>query len=170
VDEFILSMNRAAEAAAPSAQRVFMDANLSMSFDDARKILSGEDTAATDYFKSKTTDQLTVAFGPVVEKTMDQNGVTQQYKQLMGQAQTIPFTKGQNLDITNYVVSAAPERAVLHGGGRKSARFGKTPRHRSPVYRKRRSANRNCRKLVERGQESGFSPRHGKFTRFTAKG
>jgi hypothetical protein len=47
-----------------------------LSFDDAGKILSGSDTAATDYFKSKTTEQLTAAFRPVVEKTMDQNSVT----------------------------------------------------------------------------------------------
>jgi hypothetical protein len=107
VDAFVLSMNRAAEAAAPAAKKIFIDAVTSMSFDDARKILSGGDTAATDYFKSKTTDQLTVAFRPVVEKTMDQNAVTQQYKQLLGQAQQIPFMKSQNLDITNYVVSQA---------------------------------------------------------------
>jgi hypothetical protein len=107
VDDFILSMNRSAEAAAPAAKKIFIDAILSMSFDDARKILSGGDTAATDYFKSKTTEQLTAAFRPVVEKTMDQNSVTQQYKQLVGQAQTIPFMKSPNLDITNYVVSQA---------------------------------------------------------------
>ena len=107
VDDFILSMNRSAEAAAPAAKKIFIDAILSMNFDDARKILSGNDTAATDYFKSKTTEQLTAAFRPVVEKTMDQNSVTQQYKQLVGQAQSIPFMKSPNLDITNYVVSQA---------------------------------------------------------------
>jgi hypothetical protein len=107
VDDFILSMNRSAEAAAPAAKKIFVDAILSMSFDDARKILSGSDTAATDYFKSKTTEQLAAAFRPVVEKTMDQNSVTQQYKQLVSQAQTIPFMKSPNLDITNYVVSQA---------------------------------------------------------------
>src|SRR6266403_2748127 len=54
VDEFILSMNRSAEAAAPAAKKIFGDAILAMTFDDARKILSGGDTAATEYFKSKT--------------------------------------------------------------------------------------------------------------------
>ncbi len=107
VDGFILSMNRSAEAAAPAAKKIFIDAILSMNFDDARMILSGGDTAATDYFKNKTTEQLTVAFRPIVEKTMDQNSVTQQYKQLVGQAQSIPFMKSPNLDITNYVVSQA---------------------------------------------------------------
>lgn len=107
IDGFILSMNRAAESAAPAAKKIFGDAILAMSFDDARKILSGGDTAATEYFKSKTTEQLTVAFRPVVEKTMDENGVTKQFKALARQAQNIPFMKSPNLDITQYVVSKA---------------------------------------------------------------
>jgi len=107
VDDFILSMNRSAEAAAPAARKIFVDAILSMSFEDARKILSGGDTAATDYFKNKTTEKLIEAFRPVVEKTMDQNSVTQQYKLLVGQAQSIPFMRSPNMDITNYVVSQA---------------------------------------------------------------
>jgi len=107
VDDFVLSMNRSAEAAAPEAKKIFLDAILAMSIEDARKILSGGDTAATDYFKSKTTAQLTTAFRPMVEKTMDQNNVTQQYKQVAAQAQSIPFMKSQNLDISDYVVTQA---------------------------------------------------------------
>ena len=53
VDEFILSMNRAAEQAAPHAKKIFWDAIGEMTFDDAKKILSGTNTAATDYFKAK---------------------------------------------------------------------------------------------------------------------
>ena len=75
-------MNRAAEAAAPSAKKIFGDAILSMSIEDARKILSGSDTAATDYFKSKTTNELTTSFRPFVEQTMNEHVVTQQYEAL----------------------------------------------------------------------------------------
>jgi hypothetical protein len=107
VDDFILSMNRSAEAAAPAARKIFVDAILAMSFDDAKKILSGSDTAATDYFKSKTTDDLTIAFRPIVEKTMDENGVARQYKDLTDQYQSIPFAKSQMFDINKYVISKA---------------------------------------------------------------
>jgi hypothetical protein len=107
VDDFVLSMNRAAEAAAPAARKIFVDAILAMSFEDARKIFSGGDTAATDYFKSKTTEQLTEAFRPTVEKTMDSSGVTKQYNALIGQYRTIPFAKHLDLDINKYVVSKA---------------------------------------------------------------
>ena len=107
VDDFVLSMNRAAEAAAPAAKKIFVDAILAMSFEDAREIYSGGDTAATDYFKSKTTEQLTAAFRPAVEKTMGMNGVTRQYNALVGQYRSIPFAKSHDLDINNYVVSKA---------------------------------------------------------------
>ncbi len=107
VDDFVLSMNRAAEAAAPAARKIFIDAITAMSFDDARRILSGGDTAATDYFKDKTTPQLTAAFRPVVDKTMAKNGVTQQYNALVSQVKSIPFAKNQDLDISHYVVAKA---------------------------------------------------------------
>lgn len=107
VDDFVLSMNRAAEAAAPGARKIFGDAILAMTFDDAKKILSGNDTAATDYFKDKTTAQLTTAFQPVVQKTMSQNGVTRQYKALTDQFASIPFAKTQAFDINKYIVAKA---------------------------------------------------------------
>jgi uncharacterized protein DUF4197 len=107
VDEFILSMNRAAERAAPSAKNIFWDAIGEMTFDDARKILSGGDTAATEYFKTKTTGKLTTAFRPVVEKTTNEVGVTRQYKELLGRAEAIPFLKVESLDVDTYVVGKA---------------------------------------------------------------
>ena len=107
IDAFVLSMNRSAEAAAPAAKKIFTDAILEMSFEDARKILSGGDTAATDYFKGKTTSRLTAAFKPVVEKTMDENGVMKQYKGLTEQYQSIPFAKNESFDVNKYVVEKA---------------------------------------------------------------
>src|ERR1041384_7270597 len=107
IDSFVLSMNRSAEAAAPAARKIFVDAITSMSIDDARHILSGGNTAATDYFKEKTTAQLTTAFRPVADKTMAENGVTRQYNSLVAQYKMLPFARNQNLDITNYVVGKA---------------------------------------------------------------
>jgi hypothetical protein len=103
VDEFVLSMNRAAERAAPQAKEIFADAIKAMSFDDARKILGGNETAATDYFKGKTTDKLTTAFQPIVDKSMNEVGVTRQYKDLVGRFQAIPFAKTESFDLDHYV-------------------------------------------------------------------
>jgi len=104
VDEFVLSMNRAAERAAPAAKQIFWDAVGEMTFDDARKILNGPNTAATDYFKAKTTEKLTTAFRPVVDTAMNEVGVTRQYKELVGRFQAIPFARTESLDIDRYVV------------------------------------------------------------------
>jgi len=107
IDEFVLSMNRAAEQAAPAAKQIFGNAITNMSFDDAKKILTGGNTAATDYFKAKTTNQLTAAFKPVIDKSMGEVGVTKQYQALVGKFETIPFVKTQSFDLDNYVTSKA---------------------------------------------------------------
>jgi hypothetical protein len=105
VDEFILSMNRAAERAAPGAKKIFWDAIGEMTFDDARKILAGSNTAATEYFKGKTTDKLTAAFKPIVNQATNEVGVTRQYKELVGKFQTVPFMKSESFDLDQYVVT-----------------------------------------------------------------
>jgi len=107
IDEFVLSMNRAAEQAAPAAKQIFGNAITNMSFDDAKKILTGGNTAATDYFKAKTTNELTAAFKPVIDKSMGQVGVTKQYQALVGKFETIPFVKTQSFDLDNYVTGKA---------------------------------------------------------------
>jgi hypothetical protein len=107
IDEFVLSMNRAAEQAAPAAKKIFWDALEQMSFEDARKILSGNETAATEYFKGKTTDELTAAFRPVVDKSMNEVGVTRQYNELIGRYESIPFVKKETFDLDHYVVTKA---------------------------------------------------------------
>jgi hypothetical protein len=66
VDALEVGMNRAAEQAAPKAKAIFLDALTRMTFTDARQIFSGGDTAATEYFKRQSSDQLTAAFAPIV--------------------------------------------------------------------------------------------------------
>jgi hypothetical protein len=104
LDELVLGMNRAAEQAAPAAKQIFWDAIGEMTIDDARRILDGSQTAATEYFKDKTTTQLTSAFRPVVERSMSQVGVTRQYNELLGRARGIPFLDVEAYDLDSYVV------------------------------------------------------------------
>jgi len=113
VDKLVLNMNRAAERAAPAAKQIFWDAIGAMTIDDAQKILGGGNTAATDYFKGKTTDQLTQAFRPVVERTMNEVGVTRQYNELLGQAKAIPFFRTEDYDLDRYVVGKALDGLFL---------------------------------------------------------
>ncbi len=111
VDQFVLNMNRAAEAAAPKAEPIFKKAIMNMTFSDAQGIVSGGKHSATDYFKRKTSNDLTVAFMPIVKKTMAQYAVTKQYDDLMGKYTSGPLAMGgmlggvsQRFDITSYVV------------------------------------------------------------------
>jgi len=126
VDEFILSMNRAAEKAAPFAKQIFWEAIGEMTFDDVRKILSGNETAATDYFKGKTTDKLTVVFKPIVDKSMNEVGVAHQYNELVGYYEKIPFVKKENFDLDHYVVTKALD-GLFHMVGEEEIKIRKNP-------------------------------------------
>ena len=85
-----------------------------MTFEDARKILNGGDTAATEYFRAKTSESLTAAFRPVVTDSMKDVGVMQQYKQLQSAYQSVPFASSfQAPDIEAYVVSKALDGLFL---------------------------------------------------------
>jgi hypothetical protein len=116
VDEFVLSMNRAAEKAAPQAKAIFIGAIKEMTFDDARRILTGGDTAATTFFQEKTTDRLSSAFRPIIEKAMNEVGATKQYKDLIGRYQAIPFAKNYAVDIDDYVTGKAIDGLFYYVG------------------------------------------------------
>ncbi len=107
VDEFVLSMNRAAEAAVPLAARIFGDAIRSMSVDDVRGILTGGDTAATQFFKRTSSDKLYAAFKPVVSGKVNEVGATRAYKDMMGSYQKVPLMKAQSFDLDDYVTRKA---------------------------------------------------------------
>ena len=117
VDDLILSMNRAAEQAAPKARPIFEDAVKKMTFEDTQKIMNGGNTAATDYFKAKTTPQLTDAFKPVVADSMNQVGVTRSYKALTDRYTTmVPFGKVDAIDLDSYVTGKSLDGLFLKVG------------------------------------------------------
>jgi hypothetical protein len=107
VDEFILSMNRAAETAAPQAVDIFVGAIRDMTVVDAYGIVKGDETAATSYFQDKTSDQLYGLFKPVVTDSMAEVGVVRSYKRMMDKYNSIPFVKKVELDLEDYVTNGA---------------------------------------------------------------
>jgi len=108
VDAFVLSMNRAAETAAPKARQYFVDAIKQMTFEDAMGILRGGDTSATEYFKSKTQQKLYNEFKPSVSASMNKVGVTRSYKDMVGTyTSSIPFANVEALDLDHYVTTKA---------------------------------------------------------------
>jgi RNA binding exosome subunit len=107
VDDFEMSMNRAAEKAAPEAKALFTDTIKQMSIDDARKILNGNDNAATLYFKDKTWDRLYDKFKPIVNSTMSEVGTTRYYQDLDKKVRSIPFADSMSFDLDKYVTDGA---------------------------------------------------------------
>jgi hypothetical protein len=107
VDAFELSMNRAAERAAPEAKSIFRDAITRMSFEDAGKILSGRDNEATLYFEDKTSGQLQALFKPIVKDAMGEVGVTRSFQDLNARAESLPFGKSLSFDLNQYVTDGA---------------------------------------------------------------
>ena len=104
VDSLEVGMNRAAEQAAPAAKQIFINAVTHMSFADARQILSGGDTAATEYFKRQSSGQLTEAFAPIVHQAMENVGVVRQYNQLMRNPVAARVAAKQGFNLDEYVV------------------------------------------------------------------
>ncbi|MAY43442.1 MULTISPECIES: DUF4197 domain-containing protein [unclassified Neptuniibacter] len=108
VNQFEESMNRAAEKAAPQATELIVGAVKEMSFEDAKKIYSGPDDAATQYFKDKTSSKLRTLFQPSVQESLGQVGATKYYNELAGQAKDIPFVGDKvNVDLDSYVTEEA---------------------------------------------------------------
>jgi hypothetical protein len=103
-DEFIVTMNAAAEQAVPEAADIFAEAIRNMSVEDAQGILTGPDDAATVYFRNHTEATLTDRMRPIVEATTAQAGVTAAYKNMMASAGGLGgMLPGSSTDIDAYI-------------------------------------------------------------------
>jgi ribosomal protein L22 len=127
VDEFIQSMNHAAEKAAPKAASFFADAIKGMTIDDARKILSGGDTSATDYFKSNTSSKIYDEFKPSISESMNQTGVARSYNTMISKVPAIPFAaKPESVDLDHYVTTKALD-GLYHMVGQEEQKIRTNP-------------------------------------------
>jgi uncharacterized protein DUF4197 len=104
VDDLEIGMNRAAERASPQAKPIFLDAIKKMSFSDARSILTGGETAATEYFRRTCSADLTTAFTPIVHTSMQRVGVIKKYDRVIKNAPGGSAIANE-FDLDKYVVS-----------------------------------------------------------------
>ena len=109
VNDFVKSMNHAAEAAVPHAAKILADSVQKMSVEDGLKILNGSDTAATDYFKKVSSKQLTKQFLPIVKTEMARVEVTKKYKMIADQSSGLlkGVFNAKPFDLDRYVTSKA---------------------------------------------------------------
>ncbi len=105
-DEFILTMNRAAEQAIPETANILGDAIKQMTFDDAKAIVNGPDNAATEYFRSTGGSRLFEKMLPIVQAATEKTGVTNNYKNMID---NLGFMKNlvdtEALDLDKYVTN-----------------------------------------------------------------
>lgn len=107
VNHFESKMNEAAEEACMKAAPIFMDAISEMTLEDVRNILMGNNTAATDYFKVKTSQKLKAQYFPIVKTKMEEIGLVGDYNKLIQRYNSIPFTPKVNFQLEDYVTDKA---------------------------------------------------------------
>lgn len=110
VDALELGMNRAAEAAVPEAKNLLVGAVKDMTLEDAKGILTGGDTAATDFFRRKTETALTGKFLPIVKNTTDKVGLAQTYNSYASTAAHFGAINSDQASIENYVTKQSLDR------------------------------------------------------------
>ena len=112
-DELIVTLNRAAESAVPEAKSLFIDSVKKMSVQDAKGIISGGDTAGTDYFRRTTRDQLHRRFLPIVQRATARVDLAQKYDQYAERAATVGLLKKEDADLDEYVTHKALDGLYL---------------------------------------------------------
>ncbi len=106
-DELIVTLNRAAEAAVPEAQALFVDAVRQMSVQDAKGILAGGDTAGTEYFRRTTADALGERFLPIVRRSTERVGLAQKYNQYAAKGVRVGLVEAEDANLDDYVTRKA---------------------------------------------------------------
>ncbi|CAN5486305.1 DUF4197 domain-containing protein [soil metagenome] len=125
VDKAILSMNRGAEEAAKSATPIFVNAIKQMTITDAIGILQGGESAATNYFKEKTTAELTQAFRPVIDKALTKTDATRYWNDVFSVYNRFSQKK-IDTDLGAYVTGKAIE-GIFHEVALEEQKIRKDP-------------------------------------------
>lgn len=107
LDELVVQMNHAAEAAVPMAKPLLVDAVKSMSITDAKNILTGGDTSVTDFFREKTSPKLAVQFLPIVKKVTDRSDLANKYNSAMAMAPKLGVLAKEQTTVEGYVTQRA---------------------------------------------------------------
>ncbi len=103
MDDLEVRLNRAAEAAAPKARALFVDAIRTMTIDDARAILTGGDTSATDYLRSRMSEPLAAEMRPVIDASLADVGALNLLDTAVANYRSIPFAPDVDVDVRNHV-------------------------------------------------------------------
>jgi hypothetical protein len=107
VDELVVAMNRAAEAAVPEARPLLVNAVKSMSVEDALRIVRGGETSVTEFFAGKTREPLGTKFLPIVTRATERVALADKYNAVAGKAVGLGVVKKEDASIQQYVTRKA---------------------------------------------------------------
>lgn len=113
VDEFVMTLNRAAETASKEAAPIFVNAIKEMTIADGFAILRGNDNAATQYLKDKTSAQLKIKFNPVVKNAIQKVEVTKHWNPVINTYNKVPFVEPMNPNLEDYITTKAMDGLFL---------------------------------------------------------
>jgi len=120
-EELRTAMNHAAEQAVADAKPVFKQAVQHMSLSDAKGILTGGDTAATDYFRKATSSQLATRFKPIVARATEKLKVRALYDQYAGKAAQVGLVSSKDANLNDYVTAKALDSLFSEIGAEEKA-------------------------------------------------
>ena len=103
MEEFVTSINRAAEAAVPMGKDLLVNAVRNMNINDAKKILTGGETSVASFFADKTREPLGILFLPVVTRATEKVGLANQYNQFAAKVAGFGLVKKEDANIEQYV-------------------------------------------------------------------
>ncbi len=103
LDELVVSMNRAAEAAVPESKDLLKQALRQMSLQDAKRILTGGDDAATQYFKQATYVPLKAKFAPIIGRATEKVKLGQTYDAVAKKGVALGVLKPEDATLQSYV-------------------------------------------------------------------
>jgi hypothetical protein len=106
-DQLKAAMNHAAEQAVADARPVFKQAAQHMTVADAKGILTGGETSATQYFRQATTAQLTTRFKPIVARETAKLKLRGLYDQYAGKAAQVGLISSADANLDDYVTAKA---------------------------------------------------------------
>ncbi len=103
VDLLVTAMNRAAEAAVPESKTLLKQALKQMSLEDAKRILTGGDDSATQYFKQATYAPLKARFAPIISRATQKVKLGAAYDALAQKAVALGVLKPEDASLQAYV-------------------------------------------------------------------
>ncbi len=106
-DEGLKVLNRAAEDAVKEATPIFVDAVRNMTFMDAKSILMGNESSATNYLQNSTSTALYGKFNPVIKNSFTKVGADKVWSNIITKYNSIPLVNKVNPDLTDYVTNQA---------------------------------------------------------------